>query len=165
MFEDGSSVMSKRVIVAGLSAAALAVPAVASASPQHGVGSQSAPAAHAGAGKASGKAKPAHPVAFVFRGTFSAPGTVTVTSGNAHVRKGGFVGKAVLFDLSGARIAAADTNGDQVVDLLDVKDGDRVLVRARLPRLTTFSAPAGGEIAAAIAATTLIDQTTQPADD
>jgi hypothetical protein len=165
MFEDGSSVMSKRVIVAGLSAAALAVPAVASASPQHGVGHQPAPAAHAGAGKASGKAKAAHPVAFVFRGTFTAPGTVTVTSGNAHVRKGGFVGNTVVFDLSGARIAAADTNGDQVVDPRDIKDGDRVLVQARLPKLTTFSAPAAGDTAAAIAATRLIDQTNQPTDD
>jgi hypothetical protein len=76
-------------------------------------------------------------MAFVFRGTFAAPGTVTVTSGNARVGKGGFIGEAVAFDLSGARIVGADTNGDQAVDLLDVKDGDRVLVQARLPKGTS----------------------------
>jgi hypothetical protein len=157
--------MNKRVIVAGLSAAALVVPAAAFASPHHGGGHQGAPGAHAGHGKASGKAKAAHAVTFVFRGTFTAPGTVTVTSGNAPVRKGGFVGKAVAFDLSAARVVAADTNGDQAVDLLDVKSGDRVLVQARLPKSTKYAAPAAGESAATVAATRLVDQTSQTADD
>ena len=154
--------MSKRMIAAGLSAAVLAVPAAAFANPHQG--HRPAPA-HAGADRASGKAKVAHTVAYVFRGTFTAPGTVMVTSGNAAVRKGGYIGKAVSFDVSGARIVAADTNGDQAVDLLDVKDGDRVLVQARLPKRTTYSAPAAGDSAAATVATRLVDQTNQPADD
>jgi hypothetical protein len=157
--------MNKRVIAAGIGAAVLAVPAAAFASPHQG--HHSAPAAHAGAHEASGKAKAkaAHKVAFIFRGTFAAPGTVTVTSGNAPVRKGGFVGKAVTFDLSGARIVAADTNGDGAVDLSDVKDGDRVLVQARLPKRTAYAAPAADASAAAIAGSRLVDQSNQPAED
>jgi hypothetical protein len=161
--------MSKRIIAAGLSAAALAVPTAAVASPHQGAGHRSAPAAHAGAGRASGKAKVAHKVAhkvaFIFRGTFITPGTVTVTSGNAAVRKGGFIGKAVAFDLRGARIVAADANGDQAVDLLDVKAGDRVLVQARLPKRTAYSAPAAGDSAAAIVGSRLVDQSNRPAED
>jgi hypothetical protein len=147
--------MDKRVIVAGLTMVVLAVPTAAAASPHHGA-RQRPPAQAGAAGKANGKAKPAHKVTFVFRGTFTAPGTVTVTSGNAPVRKGGFVGKAVIFDLSGARIVATDTNGDQTVDLRDVKDGDRVLVQARLPKPTTDPPTAGNIVAAR-----LLDQTDQ----
>jgi hypothetical protein len=154
--------MDRRLIAAAASLAALAVPTTAAASPHHGAGQPPAAADHARGG--AGKAKAAHTVTFVFRGTFTAPGTVAVTSGNAPVRKGGFIGQAVTFDLSRARIVAADTNGDQAVDPTDVKDGDRVLVQARLPKRTAYSAPAG-DSAAAIVAARLVDQTSQSTDD
>lgn len=157
--------MSKRAIAAATTAAVLAVPAAAFASPHQSAGHRSAAAAHSGAGKAPRKAKPAHKVAFIFRGTFTAPGTLTVTSGNAQVRKGGFIGKTVTFDLSGARIVAADTNGDQAVDLRDVTDGDLVLVQARLPRHTAYTAPTAADSAAAIVASRLVDQTDQATGD
>jgi hypothetical protein len=152
--------LTKLVIAAGLSAAALAVPAAAYAHSPHGAGHQPSAVAHAG--KGHGKPKAEHKVTFVFRGTFTAPGAVTVRSGNAHVRRAGFIGKTVTFDLSRARIVAADTNGDRAVDLLDVKDGDRVLVQARLPRGT---ASVAGESAAAMAGTRLVDQSSPSAGD
>jgi hypothetical protein len=146
--------MKHRLVVAVLSTAALAVPAVAVADPGHGKGREKQPE------KAQGKAEHAKQVMFVFKGTFTAPGTVEVASGNSHVRKGGFVGQAVEFDLTNAKVVVADANADQESDVTDVADGDRVLVQARVAKRTTFA-----EGAEAIAARKLVDKTNAPVAD
>jgi carbohydrate-selective porin OprB len=143
--------MNKRIIAAALGAAALAIPAAAVADPGHG----------------HGKDKPkkaAKTVTYVFKGTFTAPGTVTVVAGNAHVKKGGYVGQALSFDLTNAKIRGVDTNDDLKVDVADVADGDRVLVQARLAKGTKYAAPAEDETAAAIVARKLVDQTGEDAE-
>ena len=132
--------MNKRIVIAALAAAALAVPTVAAAQPGHGKG-------HAKKERVSGKAKKAKKVTFVFKGTFTAPGTVQVLAGNAHARKGGFVGQTVTFDFATAKVVVADTNGDLALNVTDVKDGDLVLVQARLAKRTKF-APAATEVEA-----------------
>jgi hypothetical protein len=73
---------------------------------------------------------------FVFSGTWSsADSSVSVTGGNTKVRKAGFVGQSVKFDTTKTRVLVFDTNGDnQANTLADVKDGDTVLVLARLPK-------------------------------
>ena len=144
--------MNKHVIAAGLTAVALAVPAGAAADPGHGKNHGHGPATERVEAKHEGAGKKARTVKFVFRGSFSAPGTIEVRSGNAHVRKGGFVGQTVTFDLSNARVVVADTNGDGQRDVTDVRDGDLVLVQARLAKGTAFA-----EGAAAIVARRLID--------
>ena len=149
------NIMSKRIIVAALTAATLAVPAASVAQPGHG---KNAPKVH-------GKAKKPKKVTFVFRGTFTAPGTVQVLAGNRHVRKGGFVGQAVTFDFASAKVVVADTNADQTLDVTDVKDGDLVLVLARVAKGSEFAAPAEGEIAEAVVARKLVDKTNPPVED
>jgi hypothetical protein len=145
--------MNTRITVVALAAAALALPAAATADPGHGNGHEKkADAEH---GKGSKKPKT---VTYVFKGTFTAPGTVTVAAGNAHVRKGGYVGQAVSFDLTTAKLVGVDANGDQKVDIADVADGDKVLVQARIAKGTKYAAPAEGETAAAIVARKLVDQ-------
>ena len=139
--------MNKRIVIAALAAAALAVPTVAAAQPGNGKG-------HAKKERVSGKAKKvkkAKKVTFVFKGTFTAPGTVQVLAGNAHARKGGFVGQTVAFDFATAKVVVADTNGDLALNVTDVKDGDLVLVQARLAKRTKF-APAATEVEAEVEA-------------
>ena len=81
-------------------------------------------------------------VAYVFKGTFNlADSSVTVLKGNNHVRRAGFVGKTVVFDLSAARIRVADVNGDGKRDAADLKDGDKVVVQARLARRDPGAGP------------------------
>jgi hypothetical protein len=99
-------------------------------------------------------AKPAKPgqsklVTYVFKGVWNADGTVTVSAGNARVRKGGFVGDLVPFDLAGAKLRAADANADGAVTSDDLVS-HKVVVKARLPRTD----PGGGPFAA----TKLVDQ-------
>jgi hypothetical protein len=89
-------------------------------------------------------------VAYVFKGTWSADG-VKVLKGNKAVRRAGFVGQTVVFDLSAARVVVADNNGDGKRDAADLQDGDKVVVQARLPRRDPGSAP--------FAARKLVDQT------
>ena len=100
-------------------------------------------------------------VAYVFKGTFSlADASVTVAKGNKHVRRAGLVGRTVAFDLSAARIVVGDANGDGKRDAADLQDGDKVVVKARLPR----SEPGAGPFAAQ----KLVDQTHKrgkPEDD
>jgi hypothetical protein len=81
-----------------------------------------------GKGHAHGRAKPR---TFVFKGTWTADG-VAVSGGNARVRKGGFKGTTVVFDLTNAKIRSADANGDGTVDAADLADGDKVVVQAKL---------------------------------
>jgi hypothetical protein len=146
--------MNTRIIVAALAAATLSVPTVAVADSGKGRGKEKRTA------KAHGKAKQPKKVMFVFKGKFTAPGTVDVTSGNSHVRNGGFVGQAVTFDFANAKVVAADTNGDQKLDVSDVKDGDVVLVQARVAKRTKHA-----EDAEAIAARKLVDKTNAPVED
>ena len=150
--------MSKRIIVVALTAATLAVPAASIAHSGHGKGHENAPKIH-------GKSKKPKNVTFVFRGTFTAPGTVQVLAGNRHVRKGGFVGQAVTFDFASAKVVVADTNADQTLDVTDVKDGDLVLVQARVVKGTEFAAPAEGEVAEAVVARKVVDKTNPPAQE
>ena len=142
--------LNKRTVLAALAVAALAVPAAAGAKPGGGKG-HSKPAA---------KEKHVKKVTFVFRGTFTAPGTVAVDAGNAHARKGGYVGQTVTFDFADAKVVVADTNGDLVRDVTDVKDGDRVLVTARVARRTKYAA--GAE---AVVARKLVDKAKAPVED
>ncbi|HEX2128366.1 MAG TPA: hypothetical protein VHF58_04025 [Solirubrobacterales bacterium] len=99
---------------------------------------------------------PAKGVAYVFKGTYAGAGVVSVTKGNARVRKGGLVGTDVTFDLSAARLSVADTNLDSAVTIDDVVVGDKVVVKAKLPK----SDPGAGPYAAR----QLVDQT-HPAED
>jgi hypothetical protein len=153
--------VNNRVIAALLGAAALAVPTAAVADPGHNKGHEKQTAKEI----VNGKGKRAKKTMYVFKGTFAAAGTVEVRSGNARVRKGGFVGQAVTFDFADAKIVAADTNGDQKVDLADVKDGDLVLVQARMAKGTKYAPAAEGETAEPLAARKLIDQTNAPVED
>src|SRR5215213_11446904 len=77
---------------------------------------------------AHGKSKPAN---YVFKGVWHADGTVTVSGGNARVRKGGFVGQVVGFDLTAAKLNVADTNADAAATAADLVEGDKVVVKAR----------------------------------
>ena len=138
----------KGKLLAVLATAALLVPAVALAKPGHGHGR----------GHGHGKAKGAgqnHPVSYVFKGMYEGDGSVAVKHGNSFVRKGGFVGQDVQFDLSGARLTVADTSGDGLVDSSDVAVDDAVVVKARLPKHEPGDQP--------FAARQLVDQT-HPAD-
>jgi hypothetical protein len=148
--------MNTRILVAAAAAAALALPAAAVAQPGKGKGAEK---------PAKVDRKKSKKVTFVFKGTFTAPGTVEVLSGNAHARKGGYVGEAITVDLANAKLVVADTNGDGTLDVTDVKDGDRVVVQARIAKGTTFVAPAEGEAAAAVPARKLVDRTNPPVDD
>jgi hypothetical protein len=78
-----------------------------------------------------GQSKPAN---YNFKGTYNADTTLTVTKGNSRVRKGGFIGESVAFDYGSARFRVADTNADGVQDITDVQTGDRVMVKAKLPK-------------------------------
>ncbi len=142
--------MNKNVIAALFAAAALAVPAVATADTGHDKPHEKK-AAKEGNGKKAKKAT------YVFKGSFTAPGTVEVLSGNARVRKGGYVGQALTFDFATAKVVAADTNADLKVDVADVKDGDLVLVQVRVPK--------GAELAEPLVARKLIDKTNAPVED
>jgi hypothetical protein len=114
-------------LVAALGIAALLVPAAAGAKPDK---------THKG-NRHCGRAL----AGYVFKGTYNGDGSVHVRKGNRRVRKAGFVGDDVEFDFSGATyfVADIDDNGDG--DLLDVQTGDKVVVRARLPKRSPGSQP------------------------
>jgi hypothetical protein len=160
---DEEQRMNKRVIAALLGAAALAVPAAAVAQPGHGKREERQAAKDVVTAK--GKGKKAKKVTFVFKGTFATPSTVEVLSGNAHVRKGGFVGQQVAFDFLSAKLVVADTNADQAIDITDVKHGDLVVVQARIPKRTEHAGAVEGEPVAAVVARKLIDRTNAPVED
>ena len=136
----------RSTLIVALGVAALAIPAgaIAKQGENHG--------------KANGHGK-THGVAYVFKGVYvkgvnAGEGSVEVKHGNARVRKGGFVNTTVSFDLTNARIVVADTNADGQRTLDDVATGDRVLVKAMLPRKDAGSQP--------FAAKRLVDQTHPP---
>lgn len=130
--------MLRRNLIAVLAIAALALPATAIA---RNDGNH---------GKAKGHGE-THNVAYVFKGNYAGNSSVDVKRGNSRVRKGGFIGQTVAFDLTDARIVVADTNLDGQRTLDDVQTGDKVLVKARLPRKDPGAQP--------FAAKRLIDQT------
>ncbi len=94
-------------------------------------------------------------VSYVFKGAYAGSGSVAVDHGNAHVKKAHLVGTTVSFDLTNATVVVGDTNGDGSKTLDDVASGDRVVVKARLPRKDPGDQP--------YAAKQLVDQT-HPAD-
>ena len=157
--------MSNRWMAVALGAAVLAVPGTALAKGDHGkdkVKSHHKADKHATKDKsAATKGKSA-----VFKGVYKGDGVVTVSSGNSRVRRGGYVGQDVTFDLSKAKVTAAEADGVAGVTAADVKAGDRVLVQARLPRGTqapdvpveaaASEEPAGEEAPAAIVARKLV---------
>jgi hypothetical protein len=77
-------------------------------------------------------------VAYRFQGTFHvADSSLSVLGGNHHVRRAGFVGQTVTFDLSAARFRVADVNGDGNHDAADLREGDAVAIKAFAPRRAT----------------------------
>ena len=147
--------MINRWMAVVLGAAVLAVPGTALAKGDHAKGK-----GHEKTHKVEKKAKhkkakkAKKPASYVFKGLYKGDGVVTVTSGNSRVRKGGYVGQDVTFDLSKAKIVAADSDGVAGVSAADVKAGDKVLVQARLPRGTKAPVPAPAEETTEATATT-----------
>lgn len=130
----------RRNLIIALGVAALAIPstALAGQGENHGHGH--------GKGHST-----THNAAYVFKGVYQGEGAVEVKAGNSRVRKGGFLEQTVSFDLSGARVTAADTNADGTVDVNDVQVGDTVVVKAMLPKSEPGAQP--------FAAKHLVDQT------
>ena len=98
--------------------------------------------------------KPAKPVklaTYVFKGVWHVDGTVTVSGGNAKVRKGGYLQQVVAFDVATAKLRVADTNADAAVTVTDLVEGDKVVIQAKLPRTAPGDAP--------YAARKVVDQT------
>ena len=83
-------------------------------------------------------------VTYVFKGSYAGDGSVVVDHGNAHVRKAELLG-TVSFNLDAARIVVADTNADGTPNADDVATGDRVVVKARLPRKDPGDQPYGAQ--------------------
>src|ERR671917_427856 len=103
--------MSKRMIAVALGAAALLVPGTAAAEKGSGKDKSEKVAAKQEKKQAKGnkkKSKAKKGVSYIFKGTYVGAGVVTVKSGNAHVRKGDFVGQNVTFDMASAKVVAAE---------------------------------------------------------
>jgi hypothetical protein len=133
--------------LAAVAALALASVSPAAADPGNGHGH--------GPSTAPGHTK-THHVTYVFKGTWNAAdGSVTVKHGNHHVRKAGLIGQNVMFDLTGAKLVVADTNSDGSKTTADIKDGDTVVVKARLPRKDPGAQPFKAKM--------LVDQSARPA--
>ena len=105
-----------------------------------GVGALAAPTALAAPneGHGGGTTKPAQ---YNVKGVYAGDGVVSVNHANGHARKAGWKGTDVAFDLSTAQIRVADVNGDGTRDLADVAVGDRVKVKARLPKRDPGTGP------------------------
>ena len=109
--------MINRWMAVVLGAAVLAVPSTALAKGDHAKGKghekthkvEKHAKKHGKKGKKDKSAKKGK--SYVFKGVYKGDGVVTVVSGNSRVRKGGYVGEDVTFDLSSAKIVAADTDG------------------------------------------------------
>jgi hypothetical protein len=82
---------------------------------------------------------------------------VTVKHGNNHVRKAGLIGQTVTFDFTGAKLVVVDTNHDGSKTTADITDGDKVVVKARLPRKDPGTQPFKAKM--------LIDQSARPSHD
>ena len=107
---------TKHKVVAMLGVAAFAAPVALAAPPD---------------GRGGGKTKPAQ---YNVKGVYAGDAVVSVKHVNGHARKAGWRDTDVAFDFSSAQIRVADANGDGVSNLADVAVGDRVKVKARLPK-------------------------------
>ena len=146
-----------RWTLAFLAAGALAAPGAAQAKGGSGEGGEHRSlAADAHPGKAGDKAKHNPTVTYTFKATAvsvdAAAGTVVakVAKTNHHGRS--VRNATVTFDLSTARIIAADVNADGAATLADVAAGDKVLVQARLAKRSP-------DLSGTIVARKLVDQT------
>jgi hypothetical protein len=128
-----------RKVAAVLGVAALAVPAASIAKPPEGRG--------------GGTTKPAQ---YNVKGIYAGDGVVSVNHVNGHARKAGWKGTDVAFDFTAAQIRVADTNGDGSRDLADVTVGDRVKIKARLPKRDPGAGP--------YAAQRLVDESNRPGE-
>jgi hypothetical protein len=147
-----SRLRSSFLVALGVTALAIPAGAIADHGATHGKAK-----GHAKNGKAKGHANgkgKAHAVGYLFKGFYAGDNMVDVKRGNAHVRKGGYIGETVEFDLSDARIVVRDTDGDGKRAIEDVEEGDWVLVKARLPRKDAGDQP--------FDARWLIDKTNKP---
>jgi predicted membrane-bound mannosyltransferase len=113
--------------------------AVAGHGEAKGKGKGQEKAAQKKAAKGKKAPKPKH---FLFKGVYEGAGVVAVAKGNSAVRKGGYVGQDVTFDMSAAKVHAAESDGIAGLSMGDLKAGDVVTVHARLPRGT--KAPVAG---------------------
>jgi hypothetical protein len=145
-----------------LGAAALALPGAALADgPGTGHGKANAPGQLKKQSGPTTHTAPAHGRGrnLVFKGTVTAVDTtantvtITVTSGN-HAAKS-FKGQDVVFDVSTARIRAADKNANGTRnELADVVAGDKVLIHVHLAKGATATPP--------LPARQLVDKTRTP---
>ena len=124
------------VLALGTAPAALAERPADPGSQGHGHGKEHGKGHESEHGKSGAKT-----VMYVFKGTYAGAGDVAVDHGNAHVRKAGLVGETVSFDLTTAKIVVADNDGNGTRDLADVRNDDRVVVKARLPRTDPGAQP------------------------
>jgi hypothetical protein len=175
--------MTNRWIAVALGAVALAVPGTALAKSDHAKKDKASEKRHKHGDKHGHKheSKPKKGKTYIFKGVYKGDGVVTVAEGNSRVRKGGYVGQDVTFDLSAAKLVVADTDGVPGITAADVQAGDVVLVQARLPRGAKAPAPVADEPAAtestddpvaeetpasdAIKARKLVDKTHPPVKD
>ena len=158
--------MINRWMAVALGALVLAVPGTAVANGGHGSGKDKAKShqkAEKHGKKHAKKDKAKKGKSYVFKGVYQGEGVVTVVSGNSRVRKGGYIGEDVTFDLSSAKIVAGDSDGVAGITAADVKVGDKVLVQARLPRGT--KAPETTEEPAAEASTDVEPVAEEPAGE
>ena len=116
-------------MIAALGAAARVVPSAARAKST----AHDAPVPPAPSLSQPAPAKPAG-VSWVFKGIWHIDSTVTVKHGNSRVRNGGYIGQIVAFDLTSAKLRVADTHGDGVITVADLLEGDKVVIKAKLPR-------------------------------
>ena len=134
--------MTNRWMAVVLGAAVLAVPGTALAKSDHAKGDhhkrhKASEKSHKHGSKHEKKSKRdkvSKGKTYIFKGVYKGDGVVTVAAGNSRVRKGGYVGTDVTFDLSAAKLVVADTDGVPGITAADVQAGDVVLVQARLPR-------------------------------
>ena len=142
----------KKGLAVGVIGAVAAVPAALAKQPDGVGGGKPETPGSQGKGHAKNGTKN---VMYVFKGTYSGAGAVDVKKGNAHVKRAALTGP-VTFDLTNAKLSVADTDLSGAVDLADVAVGDKVVVKAKLPRKDPGVQP--------FAAKQLVDQT-HPADD
>ena len=178
--------MTNRWMAVVLGAAVLAVPGTALAKNDHAKGGKDKASEkshkHEKQAKKDKGSKAKKPVTFVFKGVYKGAGVVTVAKGNSHVRKGGYVGQDVTFDMSAAKLVVADTDGVPGVTVADLQVNDVVLVQARQARGTkapvvvpaedtaaasteTEEAPVADEAPSAIKARKVVDKTHPPVSD
>jgi hypothetical protein len=119
----------------------------------HGKAGKPESAGKSGQKGKSGSAK----VMYVFKGTFDGTSSVDVKKGNAHVKRAELTGATVEFDFAEAGISVADVNTDGTADLADVAAGDKVVVKARLPKRDPGTQP--------FKAKQLVDQTNPAESD